>query len=85
MVRISFSRVLYSTLFFLLVGEGGFMSFCKILRHIRVMFSTTTGVFILTAIRNRLRAEDSETEHFSAQSVNQLTVIQCATERCSSV
>lgn len=34
------------------------MSFCRILRHISVMFSTTTGVFIFTAIKNRLRAEN---------------------------
>lgn len=32
------------------------ISFCRILRHMRVMFSTTTGVFILTDMRNRLRA-----------------------------
>lgn len=36
------------------------MSFCRILRHIRVMFSTTTGVLMFTAIRNRLRATDTE-------------------------
>jgi len=44
------------TLFFLLVGAGGLMSFCRILRHIRVMFSTTTGVLMFTDMRNRLRA-----------------------------
>lgn len=44
------------TLFFLLVGAGGLISFCRILRHMRVMFSTTTGVFIFTDMRNRLRA-----------------------------
>lgn len=59
-------QVFYSTLFFLLVGKGGFMSFCRILRHIRVIFSTTTGVFILTAIRNRLRAEDKKIGYLSA-------------------
>ena len=32
------------------------MSFCRILRHIRVMFSTTTGVLMFTDMRNRLRA-----------------------------
>lgn len=47
-------------MFFLEVGAGGLMSFCRILRHIRVMFSTTTGVLMLTAIRNRLRAIDAE-------------------------
>jgi len=36
------------------------MSFCRILRHISVMFSTTTGVFIFTAIKNRLRAENGQ-------------------------
>lgn len=45
-----------STLFFLLVGAGGLISFCKIRRHMRVMFSTTTGVLMFTAMRNRLRA-----------------------------
>lgn len=58
-------RVFHTTLFFLLVGAGGLMSFCKILRHMRVMFSTTTGVFILTAIRNKLRAENGIKEHFN--------------------
>lgn len=36
------------------------MSFWRILRHIRVMFSTTTGVFMFTAIRNRLRAVNTQ-------------------------
>lgn len=49
-------RCTICTLFFLLVGAGGLMSFWRILRHIRVMFSTTTGVFMFTDIRNRLRA-----------------------------
>ena len=43
-------------MFFLLVGAGGLMSFCRILRHIRVMFSTTTGVLMFTDMRNRLSA-----------------------------
>lgn len=47
-------------MFFLLVGPGGLMSFWRILRHIRVMFSTTTGVLMFTAIRNRLRAVQAE-------------------------
>lgn len=44
------------TLFFLLVGAGGLISFCKIRRHMRVMFSTTTGVLMFTAMRKRLSA-----------------------------
>lgn len=48
------------TLFFLLVGAGGLISFCKIRRHIRVMFSTTTGVLMFTAIRKRLSAGDEK-------------------------
>lgn len=44
-------------MFFLLVGAGGLISFCRIRRHIRVMFSTTTGVLMFTAIKKRLRAE----------------------------
>lgn len=50
----------FFTLFFLLVGAGGLISFCRILRHISVMFSTTTGVFMLTDMRNRLRATYGE-------------------------
>lgn len=34
------------------------ISFCKIRRHMRVMFSTTTGVLMFTAMRKRLRAGD---------------------------
>lgn len=45
------------TLFFLLVGAGGLINFCKIRRHMRVMFSTTTGVLMFTAMRKRLRAQ----------------------------
>lgn len=33
------------------------MSFWRMRRHMRVMFSTTTGVLMFTAIRKRLRAE----------------------------
>lgn len=50
------------TLFFLLVGAGGLISFCRILRHMSVMFSTTTGVFIFTDMRNKLRAVRTEME-----------------------
>lgn len=55
------------TLFFLLVGAGGFISFCRILRHMSVMFSTTTGVFILTDIRNRLRAKEKKKDIIGKQ------------------
>lgn len=48
------------TLFFLLVGAGGLISFCKIRRHIRVIFSTTTGVLMFTAMRKRLSAGDEK-------------------------
>lgn len=81
MIKVIF-KVFDSTLFFLLVGEGGFMSFCKIRRHIRVMFSTTTGVFILTAIRNRLRAVDSKKGCFSDSSINELTISSVQLKRC---
>lgn len=50
----------HSTLFFLLVGAGGLISFCKIRRHMRVMFSTTTGVLMFTAMRKRLRAGEGQ-------------------------
>lgn len=53
-------QIFFFTLFFLLVGAGGLISFCRILRHISVMFSTTTGVFMLTDMRNRLRATYGE-------------------------
>lgn len=46
----------HGTLFFLLVGAGGLISFCKIRRHMRVIFSTTTGVLMFTAMRKRLSA-----------------------------
>lgn len=57
---LSQDQELQLTLFFLLVGAGGLISFCRILRHMRVMFSTTTGVLMFTDIRKRLRAAKQE-------------------------
>ena len=63
------------TLFFLLVGAGGLISFCRILRHVRVMFSTTTGVFMFTDMRNRLSAR-RDTNHRTVSEPS-LTTIKC--------
>lgn len=64
------------TLFFLLVGAGGLINFCKIRRHMRVMFSTTTGVLMFTAMRKRLRARGRDRKDRPSLSHSTLYLLQ---------